>query len=361
MMAPPSGPELASQVRDAVTREVERSLLRTRNGIKHVAGIGHARVGLTPKTTVWSRHKAELWRYHSDRVELRPPVLFVFSLLTHSYVLDLRPGFSLIERLRDEGFDVYLLDWGVPDASDAGNTLETYIDDYLPRAIRALVRESDADGVTLFGYCLGATIAAMLVAGHEDLPITNLVCVAAPIDLEIATGVNALFDPTLFNAEEVIDETGNVPPDILRTTFQMLKPTSQAVVYANLWQNLWNDEWVQGYQAMARWTREHIPLPGAVFRQLQELGRLNALVENRMYLGGRKIELASIRCPILNVIAERDHIVPVAASEPLTALSSSADATDLRLPMGHMTLLTGRDAMKKTVPTVIEWMKERST
>jgi polyhydroxyalkanoate synthase len=356
-----SASDFTDELRSAVSREVERSLLRTRNGIKHVAGIGHARVGLTPKTTVWSRHKAELWRYTSDSIEHQPPILFVFSLLSRSYVLDLRPGYSLIERLRDEGFDVYLLDWGVADASDAGNTLETYIDDYLSRAIDAVCRESESDGVTLFGYCLGATLAAMFVAGHPEAPVDNLIAVAAPIDLAIATGVNALFDPTLFNADEVIDETGNVPPDVIRTTFQMLKPTSQAVVYANLWQNLWNDEWVQGYQAMAQWTREHIPLSGAAFRQLQELGELNALVEGGLNLSGRTIELASIRCPILNVIAERDHVVPVEASEPLTALSSSDDATDLRLPMGHMTLLAGREAMKTTVPTVIDWMKEHST
>ena len=38
---------------------------------------------------------------------------------------------------RDEGFDVFLLDWAPPDPADAENTLETYVDHYIPRAMAA--------------------------------------------------------------------------------------------------------------------------------------------------------------------------------------------------------------------------------
>ena len=354
-------PDDANNFSVAVAREIERSLLRAQNGIKHVTGIGRARVGLTPKTTVWSRDKAQLWRYHSDRASLRPPVLLVFSLISRSYVLDLRPGFSLIEYLLERGFDVYLVDWGVPDAADAGNTLETYVDDYLPRVVDTVCRVSEADEVTLFGYCLGATLSAMLIAAHADLPIRNLVGVAAPIDLQRTMGVTNLFDPSRFRADDMVDDTGNVPADLVHKAFQMLKPTGQAVAYANLWQNLWNDEWVQGYQAMAQWTRDHVPFPGACLRQLQSAALENALVTDRLYLGGRKVTLSNITCPILNVIAERDHIVPVEAAEPLTRLAGSKDTEELRLPMGHMTLITGRQAFKTTIPAVADWIKEHST
>ena len=48
-----------------------------------------------------------------------------------------------------------MLDWGVPDELDADNSLETYVDDYLPRALAAVRRETGCDEVTLAGYCLG--------------------------------------------------------------------------------------------------------------------------------------------------------------------------------------------------------------
>ncbi len=39
-------------------------------------------------------------------------LLIVFSLFSRSYIMDLRPGNSFVERLLAAGFDVYLLDWG---------------------------------------------------------------------------------------------------------------------------------------------------------------------------------------------------------------------------------------------------------
>ena len=69
-------------------------------------------------------------------------MLIVHSLVSRSYILDLRPGNSLVEYLTDAGLDVFMLDWGVPDELDADNDLERYVDWYLPRAIDAVRRET---------------------------------------------------------------------------------------------------------------------------------------------------------------------------------------------------------------------------
>ena len=91
-------------------------------------GVTGARRGATPKEVVWQRDKAELWRYRNGTVRYGPPVLIVHSLVSRSYILDLRPGSSLIEYLTGRGIDVFLLDWGVPDELDAENDLERYVD-----------------------------------------------------------------------------------------------------------------------------------------------------------------------------------------------------------------------------------------
>ena len=138
--------ELAARV----VGDVQRSMKRTRNGLKHLAGIDHVRVGLTPKDTVWQRGKAQLWRYKGDEAPtVKPPVLLVMSLVSRSYVLDLRPDNSLVRYLLGRGFDVYLLDWGVPDESDSLNTLETYTDDLLPAAVSAVCETSGGRRVRL--------------------------------------------------------------------------------------------------------------------------------------------------------------------------------------------------------------------
>ena len=125
-------------------REIDRTAVRARNGVKHLSGFSAAAVGETPRDVVWTRDKVVLFRYRplAPGPRRRPPVLLVMSLVTRPYVFDLRPGNSLVARLVEDGHDVYLLDWGVPDAVEAGNTIETYCDEYLPHAARAVLDTS---------------------------------------------------------------------------------------------------------------------------------------------------------------------------------------------------------------------------
>src|SRR5436305_261575 len=114
---------------------LERTVLRARNGVRYVRGSSKPKVGATPKETVWERDRAQLWRYQSDSVRYGPPILIVHSLVSRSYILDLRPGNSAVEYLVKAGFDVFMLDWGVPDERDANNDFATYVDEYVPRAV----------------------------------------------------------------------------------------------------------------------------------------------------------------------------------------------------------------------------------
>src|SRR5215208_6869079 len=93
-------------------RDVERSLLRARNGLRYVRGTHRPKLGTTPKDVVWQRDKAQLWRYRGGPVRYAQPLLIVTSLVSRSYILDLLPGNSAVEFLLDHGFDVFMLDWG---------------------------------------------------------------------------------------------------------------------------------------------------------------------------------------------------------------------------------------------------------
>ena len=75
-----------------VNRDVERSYLRARNGLRYVRGSNRPRLGTTPKDVVWQRDKAQLWRYRGGPVRFAQPLLIVTSLVSRSYILDLLPG-----------------------------------------------------------------------------------------------------------------------------------------------------------------------------------------------------------------------------------------------------------------------------
>ena len=346
-----------------VTRDVERSVLRARNGVRYVRGTHRPKLGVTPKDVVWRSGKAELWRYRrGPGVRYGPPVVIVHSLVSRSYILDLRPGNSTVEYLVNAGLDVFMLDWGVPDELDADNSLETYVDSYLPRALAAVRRETGCDEVTLAGYCLGGVIAALYAAGHEDVRVRNLILMATPIDFGEMGAMVALLREGRLDPDDLIDDTGNVPADALYSGFYMLAPTTEIAQKATLLEHLWNDEFVEGFQAMAQWSRDHVPFPGAAFRQLVELlVRENALMSGSIRVGYREIALDRVRADVLVAMAQRDNVVPAGATEPaLSLVGDPARREAVRLPGGHVTFGTGKSAFKHTMPRLTEWIVAHS-
>ena len=356
-------PELAAgDILSGVRREVERNATRARNGIKYVAGAEWAPIGPTPSDTVWHEGKVHLRRYRRETpARLHPPVLLFLGLVSRSYIFDLWQGNSYVQRLMDAGFDAFVLDWDVPDAQDAANTMETYVEGFLPRAIRAVMKETGADGVNLMGYCMGGNLALLGLAAQPDLPVRNLVTLAAPIDY---SHLSALADPLRdgrIKPDDMLDETGNVPAAVVERFFSLRKPTADLVQYANLWQNLWNDEYMEGYQAMGRWTREQIPFPGAAFVEVADGWlRGNAFLNDTLRVGGHAVSLGDIHTPTLAAIAERDEIVPQAAATPIADRLTGTQVDVLSLDAGHASLTTGRKAAKVTVPRILEWLTDRS-
>ena len=216
---------------ERVRRDVERNSVRARNGLRHLAGVGRPVVGASAKDVVWRRDKVQLYRYRSECRTLSPPILLVMSLVSKPYVLDLRPDNSFVEALIARGFDVYMLDWGVPDATEAENSFETYCDTYIPLACASAMRASGIDEIHVFGYCLGGVLALIFAAGHPEIPLRTLSLLATPIDFAAMGGMTALLRDGRLDASDLIDETGNVPPE---TVLRGVTSTASRVTWSRM-------------------------------------------------------------------------------------------------------------------------------
>jgi polyhydroxyalkanoate synthase subunit PhaC len=345
---------------ERVRRDVERNALRARNGIRLATGTRPG-VGCTPKDVVWRCGRTQLWHYRNDDVRVSPPLLIVFSLVSRSCILDLSPGNSFVERLLSSGFDVWLLDWGVPDERDALNRLEDYVDDYLPAGIARLLELTGCDEVNLLGYCFGGDLALLHAAHHPDSPLRSLTVMATPVDFRHMGPLADVFGVGGLDVADVLDADRNVPPQVVLLGFRTLKPTSEVTRYVDLWERLWADEYVAAYQAMTAWSDNHVPFPGAAAEQVvRMLIRDNGFVTDRLIVGGDRVHLADVRCPFLTVLANRDHIVPEPAAAPLIELVGAPDKHELRLDAGHIGLVVGSTAARTTIPTIIDFLQRRS-
>ncbi len=334
-----------------------------RNALLHFSGVRQAAVATSPRQLVWSRDKAQLFRYESTQRRHRTPVLLVMSLVTKPTIFDLTPRHSLVRSLLDEGHDVFMLDWGVPDAVDAGNTLETYSDEYLPRAIEQCMQVAGSSDVALFGYCMGGVLAILTAAAHPELPIESMVLLATPVDfLELGPGVRMIARGRV-SVDDLVDVTGNVPPDALVAGFKLVQPAVDIATYNSLWHSFFDERSLYAHQAIVGWSQGQIPFPGATMRQISDqFLEQGELANGKVTLAGGTIDLASLTMPILIMTGTKDKFVPEAASSPLPGLLSGAEVKTLEFETGHVGLLHGRTAVKHGVPEICAWFAgERTT
>jgi polyhydroxyalkanoate synthase len=143
--------------------------------------------------------------------------------------------------------------------------------------------------------------------------------------------------------------------DGLRTT----KVTGDLAGYANLLTNLENSEYVAAHEALTGWAHDHIPFAGACFRQTVDwFMKDDQLVQGRVTLGGRVVEIGSISCPVLNVVGDADHIVPIESTAPILDLIPQIEDTHFRA--GHVGLIIGRSAQRDTIPGISGWLAAHS-
>jgi polyhydroxyalkanoate synthase subunit PhaC len=321
-----------------------------------------ATIGATPRDEIWTHRKTTLWRYRSDQRTHAVPILLTFALINRPDIFDLAPGKSFVEHLLHEGFDVFLVDWGVPDEEDADMGLEAFVCDELHSAVRETLRASGADELSLVGWCIGGTISAMYCALHPGGPVRNAALLTTPIDPTrslYATWVGT----DAFDVDLVADAYGAIPGGQVDFANKLMKPvTNFWTTYRRLWQQiLEGKDPRRSYQAMAKWVGDNPPFPARAYREwITWMYKENRLVAGRVRLRGDRVDLRRIDQNLLVVTAGADHIAPPPGTLPLLDLVSSGDVTHIDRPGGHIGLMAGSKAKQQIWPELADWLGERS-
>ncbi len=322
----------------------------------------------TPKQLIWARDKARLYRYTTDggSPRHRVPILIVYSLVLRSYILDLVPGMSVVEDLSRAGFEVFLLDFGVPDKGDCARMLDDYVLDYIPGAVQATRESARAEVINLLGVCMGGTLAASYAASPGAEALRTLVLLSAPIDFgRRAAGLLGLATRSL-DPGWLTGSSENFAGDVLwrhlgaRTKF-VAGLGRQLHMQASLAPSLGKRRDLQTWLAACRWVDDSIPFPGKAFQQwIRDFYHDNKLARGQLTLGGLPIDLAKIRCPVLSVGGVKDAVAPPTQTQAITELVGSQERQRIVLDAGHLGLLVGPFAQRVTWPAVQAWLEPYS-
>jgi len=324
-------------------------------------------IAQTPKELVWTLNKAKLYHYIPvvPKERRHPvPLLLVFALMNRPYILDLRPGHSFVEFMVNSGYDLYLLDWGAPGPEDKNLKFDDYTLEYMPRAIRKLKSIAGVEEFSMLGWCIGAILTAIYAALRPDDGLRNLILLTAPLDFSDKQALTFArwTDERYFDVDKVLGAFGNMPGEMIDYGAKALKPVENYIVnYLKLWDNIENPSVIEAWQAMNTWVTDNIPLAGGVFRQLiVDLYRNDRLMRGEMMIRGERVDLSRLRANLLTVIAEGDHITPPCQSKAILSKVGSEDKELFSVPGGHIGIMAGSGANKRTWPKIDSWLGPRS-
>lgn len=316
--------------------------IRFEYGPEFIGDLARIDVGPTPRSCVYGEGPHSLWHYPAQGEVARGPVLLVYSLINRPYIFDLRPGRSLIAFLCQQGYDVYLVDWGDPTPEMSHTSLDELITGVLYRCVRKVQRLSRQRQIPLLGYCMGATFAAMYAAYRpQDISRMALLTPILGNDAEgqlqrIASRQDfggGLFDNQIVSGRQ------------LKFFFNALKPAGVLKKERDFWQNYDSETFLDHFLPVEKWSNDTPDLPGKAFGEFTELViRRDALKQGQVELDHHRLDFDAIRFPVLAVVARHDWIIPASSLQTCGEVLRHAEYTPYELKGGHIGLVVGRSA-----------------
>jgi polyhydroxyalkanoate synthase len=357
---------------------MDRAVLSFVNGLVYMVDgrAGKRIVGNVAKELVFKKNKLELWRVKpiaDEEIELghgeltvplvsrvRTPVLLVPPLMVRPFVYDLRPEHSMMRALRNAGFDVYFVDFGVPDEADEGLKLDDYVLDFVPSCVDETIKHAGSKDLAMVGYCMGGIFSLLHVATWKDARVRALVTIGAPVNFEKMGILTVAARLGLPFVDAILDRMGNVPGKLSATGFKLLSGKKNITKYADLFANLYDEEYVRGKGAIDIWLNEMIPYPKEAFRQMvKSVVHGNKMLKNELAFGDRRADLANVTCPVLAFAGKTDNIATLASTRGILELVSSTDKEYREVPGGHIGVVAGSGAPEAVWRPAIEWLRLR--
>lgn len=345
---------------DQAVREVQEFGAKLGQGLRTLGELGEIDVGASAKEAIYREDKLALYRFTPVVAEPHPvPLLIVYALVNRPYMADLQQDRSIVRGLLQGGLDVYLIDWGYPDAGDRFLTLDDYINGYLDRCVDVLRRRHQVDKINLLGICQGGTFSLCYTALHAE-KIRNLITTVTPVDFHTKGDLLSLWARHV-DVDLLVDTLGNVPGELLNWTYLSLKPfrlTGQK--YLDLVNQLDSPTKAKNFVRMEKWIFDSPDQVGEAFRQFtKDFYQRNALIKGGVRIGDRTVDLANVTMPVLNIYATEDHLVPPAASKALEHRVGTEDYTALEFPGGHIGLFVSGKSQQTIPPTICRWLGDR--
>ncbi len=346
---------------NALVDELNEFNAKLTKGFDTLLNLDDIEVGVSDKEAVYEEDNLVLYHFKSrTKKQNSVPLLIIYALVNRPYMADLQDGRSMIQGLLDEGVDVYLIDWGYPDAADKYLTLDDYINGYIDNCVDVICDRQNRKNINILGICQGGAFSLCYTSLHQA-KVKNLITTVTPVDFHTIDDLLSHMVRKI-DIDQVVDTMGNIPGEVLNMAFLSLKPYSlMGQKYIDLVNILDDKDKAMNFMRMEKWIFDSPDLAGEAYREfIKQFYQENGLVKGTAKVGDDIVDLGKITIPVLNIYAMHDHLVPPDSSKALEGCISSKDYQSLEFPGGHIGIYVSGKAQKMIPPSVAKWLSERS-
>ncbi len=317
--------------------------------------------GVTEKEVIYREDKVVLYRFKGDRAPTsKTPTLIVYALVNRPFMTDLQADRSLVRNLLSLGEDVYLIDWGYPDAADRYLSLDDYINGYIRRCADVVAKRHGLKAINILGVCQGGAFSLCFAAIYPE-KVKNLITMVTPVDFHTPDNMLSHWTQDM-DIDLFVDTLGNVPGDLMNWCYLTLKPFRlNHQKYIGLVDILDDKAELENFLRMEKWIFDSPNQAGQAFREfIRDFYQGNKLIKGGLKIGDKDVDLKRITMPVLNIYAEQDHLVPPSASIPMKDVVGTKDYTVLAFKGGHIGIYVSGRAQREVAPTIHSWLEKHA-
>jgi poly(3-hydroxyalkanoate) synthetase len=302
----------------------------------------------------------------------RVPLVIVPPLAINMLIYDLFEHRSLVRYLLEQGFSVYMLDWGTPTRAHTDYNFEQYILDYMPKLLAQVRVHSGQQQLSLHSWSMSGVFALLYAAATQDPNIKNLIVLGTPIDSyksgdigaqmqKLAGAVNWIEHHTRFHPRNLSSKLIHTAGWMNALSFMVLDVNGTLKGHLNMLRQLDNRTAVASHATHGAFLNHMVDYPGGINRDMMiKVWLDNSLSTGQFKIGGKVAYLKDIHAATLVGAGRSDTMVTTAAVRPLTKLVGSDDVTFSAIPGGHVSMIGSEAAANEFWPELATWLAVRS-
>jgi polyhydroxyalkanoate synthase len=270
-------------------------------------------LALTPGKVIFENQLMQLIQYTpTTATVLKRPLLIVPPWINKFYILDLTSEKSFIKWCVAQGLTVFVISWVNPDSKLAQKSFEDYMHEGPLAALDVIEKATGERQVDAIGYCVGGTLLAATLAymaSTGDQRIASATFFAAQVDFTHAGDLKVFVDEEQIAARErEMSERGYLEGKKMANAFNLLRSNDL------IWPYVINN-YLKGKEPapfdLLYWNSDATRMPAANHSfYLRNCYLENRLSKGDMVIGGKKLDLKSVKVPVYNLATREDHIAP---------------------------------------------------